>query len=75
MKHCILVLFSLLALTVSVAAQEQKNDSLPATDLERVSVGVEAPDFTLADQEGKSVKLSQFRGRKSVVLVFYRGYW
>ena len=36
--------------------------------------GEVAPDFTLADQNGKPVKLSAARGGK-VVLVFYRGYW
>jgi hypothetical protein len=33
-----------------------------------------APDFTLADQNGRLVTLSDFRGR-NVVLVFYRGHW
>jgi len=33
-----------------------------------------APDFSLADQHGRSVTLSEYLGRK-VVLVFYRGYW
>jgi peroxiredoxin len=33
-----------------------------------------APDFRLADQNGKPVRLSAARGTK-VVLVFYRGYW
>ena len=48
---------------------------LSPTDLQRVKVGQPAPDFTLEDVEGKSVTLSDFRGKKSVVLVFYRGYW
>lgn len=30
-----------------------------------------APDFELADQEGAPVRLSSFRGKKSVVLYFY----
>jgi len=34
------------------------------------SVGVAAPDFTLPSQEGKSISLSQYRG-KWVVLYFY----
>ncbi len=34
------------------------------------SVGQEAPDFTLRDQDNKEVKLSALRG-KPVVLVFY----
>jgi len=45
------------------------------TDLERIKVGVPAPDFTLEDVNGKNISLSEFRGKKSVVLVFYRGYW
>jgi cytochrome oxidase Cu insertion factor (SCO1/SenC/PrrC family) len=48
---------------------------LPATDLERVKVGQPAPDFTLEDIDGNKITLSDFRGKKSVVLVFYRGYW
>ena len=48
---------------------------LPATDLERVAVGTAAPDFALESKDGASVTLSSFRGRKNVVLVFYRGHW
>ncbi len=48
---------------------------LPPTDLERVSVGSLAPDFTLESKDGKPVTLSDYRGKKNVVLVFYRGYW
>ena len=36
-----------------------------------VDVGDEAPDFELADQDRNPVRLSSFRGRKNVVLVFY----
>ena len=35
-----------------------------------MNIGDEAPLFTLADQKGKSVSLSDFKGRK-VVLYFY----
>jgi peroxiredoxin len=48
---------------------------LPATEIGRVAVGTSAPDFTLARNGGGTVTLSQFRGLKNVVLVFYRGYW
>ena len=34
-------------------------------------VGEPAPDFELKDQHGTPVRLSDFRGRKNVVLVFY----
>jgi peroxiredoxin Q/BCP len=35
------------------------------------TVGDKAPDFTLRDQNGKKVSLTDFRGRKAVVLFFY----
>ena len=35
------------------------------------TVGQVAPDFTLRDQQGKGVSLSDYRGVKNVVLVFY----
>jgi len=39
------------------------------------AVGEVAPDFTLEDQNGQKVALSDARGKSPVVLVFYRGYW
>lgn len=36
-----------------------------------LKVGDKAPDFTLPDQFGKPVSLSQFLGKKNVVLAFY----
>ncbi|WP_017662464.1 peroxiredoxin [Baaleninema simplex] len=36
-----------------------------------VKVGDMAPDFTLPSQSGESVSLSDFRGKKAVVLYFY----
>src|ERR1700685_2832288 len=44
--------------------------SMPA-----LAVGADAPDFTLKDQNQKDVKLSDFRGKKNVVLVFYPLDW
>ncbi|HSE24439.1 MAG TPA: peroxiredoxin family protein [Pyrinomonadaceae bacterium] len=40
-----------------------------------VSVGEQAPDFTLEDIQGKQVSLSETRGKLPTVLVFYRGHW
>lgn len=40
-----------------------------------ISVGAPAPDFTLKDQSQKEVKLSDFKGKKNVVLVFYPLDW
>jgi peroxiredoxin len=33
-----------------------------------------APDFELADSEGRKVRLSTYKGNKHVVLVFNRGF-
>jgi mycoredoxin-dependent peroxiredoxin len=40
-----------------------------------LSVGQTAPDFTLKDQSQKEVKLSDYAGKKNVVLVFYPLDW
>jgi peroxiredoxin (alkyl hydroperoxide reductase subunit C) len=36
-----------------------------------IEAGSSAPDFALSDQHGQKVKLSDFRGRSNVALVFY----
>ena len=36
-----------------------------------IKVGDTAPDFNLKDQDQKDVKLSDYRGKKNVVLAFY----
>jgi peroxiredoxin len=36
-----------------------------------IEVGTEAPDFELKNQHGELVRLSDFRGEKNVVVVFY----
>ncbi len=36
-----------------------------------LQVGDKAPDFELKDNHGATVRLSDFRGRKNVVLLFY----
>ena len=48
----------------STAAQPQP----PKTHLK---VGQPAPEFALTDTAGKPVKLSDFKGKKNVVLAFY----
>ena len=40
----------------------------------RAELNAEAPDFTLADYEGRPVTLARFRGRSHVLLVFNRGF-
>lgn len=52
----------------AIAAFAQGTPAPPKTHLK---VGDAAPDFTLPDTEGTPVKLSDFKGKKSVVLAFY----
>jgi peroxiredoxin len=40
-----------------------------------IAVGQTAPDFTLKNQCDKEVKLSDFKGKKNVVLMFYPLDW
>ncbi|HEV2197144.1 MAG TPA: redoxin domain-containing protein [Candidatus Acidoferrum sp.] len=40
-----------------------------------ISVGQTAPDFTLLNQDKREVKLSDFAGKKNVVLVWYPLDW
>jgi peroxiredoxin len=40
----------------------------------RVQINQPAPDFSLADQSGKIVLLSDFHGKANVLLVFNRGF-
>ncbi len=58
----------LLVMTAGLFAQSKKEDSgMP-------KVGDMAPDFTLKHFDGndlKDVKLSDYRGKKNVVLAFY----
>ena len=36
-----------------------------------LTIGQEAPNFTLTNQFGEAVELASFRGKKNVVIVFY----
>jgi len=60
---------ALLACSALVAALSAQQITPPKTHLK---AGDEAPDFTLPDAEtNKPVKLSDFRGKKVVVLAFF----
>ena len=64
-----------MALAAALSYFPAVNSVLAASRATRPPLAGEvAPDFTLADQNGKPVRLSAARGGK-VVLVFYRGYW
>jgi len=45
--------------------------AVPVAPQTQLKVGMAAPDFELTDTEGTKVKLSDFKGKKSVVLAFY----
>ena len=72
---------ALLALAVAACAQQPPTaapqpsatpkQQTPAPPQTQLKVGDPAPDFTLPDTKGQPVKLSDFRGKKSVVLAFY----
>jgi peroxiredoxin len=53
------------ALMLSAAAFAQTSPTV------QLKVGDTAPDFSLSDTTGTKVKLSDFRGKSSVVLAFY----
>ncbi len=42
--------------------------------MSQVELNLEAPDFTLADFTGAEFKLSDYRGKKNVLLVLNRGF-
>ncbi len=68
MKLKIFLFVAALAIfSFTVQAQNAKSRTAP------IAVGEVAPDFSLTDQNGKSVTLSKIG--KPAVLVFYRGYW
>ena len=41
----------------------------------QVELNASAPEFTLADYNGNKLSLSQFKGKKHVLLVFNRGFF
>ncbi|MCC5877481.1 MAG: peroxiredoxin [Candidatus Sumerlaeia bacterium] len=69
-------IFPILAVLVIVSAcsrpaaatEEGEPEQNPSTIL---SVGSEAPNFTVSDDEGNTVSLADFRGDRNVVLIFY----
>jgi len=55
----------------SKGAGDAPAPQLPSAPQTHLKVGDPAPDFTLTDTEGQPVRLSDFRGKKNVVLAFY----
>jgi hypothetical protein len=66
------MLLALLAITPTLFAQDQSKDKTADSGMPKV--GDMAPDFTLKYFDGtdrKDVKLSDYRGKKNVVLAFF----
>lgn len=40
----------------------------------KVEINTPAPDFELADFNGRTIRLSDYHGEKNIVLVFNRGF-
>jgi cytochrome oxidase Cu insertion factor (SCO1/SenC/PrrC family) len=75
MRRIAICLVLLCAFTGALMAQAQpapaQPQAPPAAPKTHLKVGDPAPDFTLRDTAGKQVKLSDFKGKKNVVLAFY----
>lgn len=62
------LLVSVVLLTVLAVVAVAQQPTPPKTHLK---VGDPAPDFTLRATDGKTYKLSDFKGKKNVVLAMY----
>ena len=60
---------SLLTIALAVTALAQQAQQPPAIKT-HLKVGQAAPDFTMNGTDGKPYKLSDFKGKKTVVLAF-----
>lgn len=66
----LIALLAAVPMVTPLASQEKKP---PKEEMAQLSlkVGDEAPDFTLLSDQWKTVKLSEYRGKKNVFLAVY----
>jgi len=69
-----LICAAILVCVLSVVAFSQEKMMKPErSKTDPLKIGETAPDFSLVDDSGKTVTLSNVK--QLTVLVFYRGYW
>jgi cytochrome oxidase Cu insertion factor (SCO1/SenC/PrrC family) len=61
----------LIASSISLPAQQPSQQARPPAPKTHLKVGDAAPDFTLPATDNKTYTLSEFKGKKNVVLAFY----
>ena len=62
------LIFSGLCLAITLAFN---GHPLQAADAKELKVGDAAPDFELTGSDGKTYKLSDFKGKQAVVIAWY----
>ena len=61
----------LIVLGLTAFAQQPTQQAAPPAIKTHLKVGDAAPDFTLPGTDGKTYKLSDFKGKKTVVLAIF----
>jgi peroxiredoxin len=81
-KGSLIIIAMLLSVAFSYGASEQFKGKIyntgilkPVDSKTKMKTGMKAPDFTLPSLSGEKVSLSQFRGKKNVVLSFVPAAW
>ena len=71
MKAVVASFVAVLGVAGSLFAQGQTAGQAPAAPMSTLKVGDMAPDFSLVASDGKTYKLSSFRGKQAVVLAWF----